>query len=152
MAELTFGPGSCRTPKPEPYSEPPQSSTEGHWSVFRHLGGQGAPAPPHSQPGLGLPTPTGLSSPQPPWTVLWTPGRGRPVCPLICRKPGGAFVASQLSHCKRFANPKSGRRDAEQGQLSQIGSPVESTVHTSWAPVARSALEDVSALRGILQA
>lgn len=82
--------------------------------------------------------------------MLWTPGRGRPVCPLIRRKPGGAFVASQLSHCKRFANPKSGRRDAEQGQLSQTGSPVESSIHTSRAPVAGSALEDVSALWGIL--
>ena len=73
-----------------------------------------------------------------------TPGRSRPVCPLIPRKPTGALVTSQLSHVKHFANPKFGRLDSEQGQLSQTGSPVESNVHIPQAPVARPALEYVS--------
>lgn len=97
-------------------------------------------SPPWS--GASLPIPSDLSSPQPLCTVLWTPGRARPVCPLIFLKLRGALVTSQRSLCKQFGNSRL-------GQPSQTGSPQESIAYAPWTPVAGFALEHVSKVPGM---
>lgn len=92
-------------------------------------------------PGASLPIPSDLSSPQLPCTVLWIPGRARPLCPLIFLKLRGTLVTSQLSLCKQFANSRLGKLDSEQGPPSQTRSPQESIAHAPWTPVAGFALE-----------